>query len=776
MPTKPSTPQEELQRTILNTSIDGFMIVDKERNIIHANDAYCNMLGYTHEEFLKMKLDDIEASDTPEDIKRRIGKMLEDGSARFETKHRRKDGNIVDVEVSVNLLRGDNLLFAFIRDMTEHKRIEDELRLKNEDNSKLIRELQTHKLGLEHNIELRTEEVKRNYDLQNVISTILKLSYKNLDIKEFLDLALDILFSLTWFAARSVGCIFLYDEATGVLKMAARRNFPKELLEPCKEVQVGRCLCGLAVSRKELVYKDRIDSEHEIVYEGIPEHGHYCVPIIMKDRVLGVLNVDIDAGHKKDKIEEQLLLMFADTLASIIERKRADEKLEYMANYDALTGVPNRTLLFDRLAQSIHQSKRYKDRTAVMYIDLDDFKPINDKYGHDAGDVVLKKTASRLRRCVRETDTVSRLGGDEFAVVSRGFNLLDDLIDLCSRITDEIGKPIDYRGKTFSVNASLGVSLCPDDGSDAMLLLKKADTAMYNAKTSSNGKFMFYKDSMDKNLSERDKFEEDIRYAIANDQFVLHYQPQIDLTTNEVTGVEALIRWQHPIFGMIYPDRFIPLAEDTGLIIDIGKWVIKTACEQNILWHEEGLPLLNMAVNVACNQFQQYDFVDNVIHILSETQMDPTFLEIEITERISIQDIETTIDVLSKFSDAGIKVSLDDFGTGYSSLSYLKRLPFNKIKIDKSFIMDIQNNQDALIIVKTIIDMAHNLKKPVIAEGIETQQQLELLKSLNCDEVQGFLFSKPVSAEDFMKFAQCNVLHSDYQTTVIEQQFSLNYP
>lgn len=629
----------------------------------------------------------------------------------------------------------------------------EELKLKNEENSRLIMELQAERLGLEHNVEIRTQEIKKNYELQNTISTILKLSYKNLDIKDFLNLALEILFSLHWFAAKSVGCIFLYDETAGVLKMTARKNFPIQLLKPCNEVQIGRCLCGLAASTKELVYKDCVDNEHEITFENIPQHGHYCVPIIIRDKVLGVLNVDVDAGHRKDKIEEQLLLMFADTLAAILERKKADEKLEYMANYDALTGVPNRILMFDRLAQSINQSKRYNDKTAVMYLDLDDFKPINDKYGHDAGDVVLKKTANRLKRCVRDTDTVSRLGGDEFAILARGFHILNDLTELCKRLVDEIGKPIEHKGHIFSVKASMGISVCPDDGSDAMLLLKMADTAMYSAKTT-GGSFLFYKHTMDENLSERYKLEEDIRYAISTNQFVLYYQPQIDLKTDKVTGVEALIRWNHPTLGMIYPDKFIPIAEDTGLIIDIGKWVIKTACEQNIFWHKEGLPSLNIAVNIAANEFQQHDFVDNIIHILSQTQMDPTFLEIEITERISIQDIETTMDILYKLNKVGVKISLDDFGTGYSSLSYLNRLPFNKIKIDKSFVMEMQHNQDATVIVKTIVDMSHNLNKIVIAEGIETEEHLKLLKELDCDEGQGYLFSKPISAEDFVKFAK----------------------
>ncbi|MCI4624947.1 MAG: EAL domain-containing protein [Candidatus Magnetoovum sp. WYHC-5] len=602
-------------------------------------------------------------------------------------------------------------------------------------------------------LENNTEEIKKSYDLQNIISSILKLSFKEIDIKEFLDIALDNIFSLVWFTAGSVGCIFLYDEKTGTLRMTARKNFPKELLEPCKEVQVGKCLCGLAASRKELIYKDCIDKDHEITYENIPEHGHYCVPIMSKEKVLGVINV-VGAIHKKDEMDKRLLLMVADTIATVIERKRSDEKVEYMANYDELTGIPNRALLFDRLNQSIQHSKRFNDKTAVLYFDLDHFKGINDTYGHDAGDVVLKKVSKRLLRCIRDIDTVSRLGGDEFVVVTRGFKTTDELNELCVRIIKEIARPIEYKGKAFSINTSIGISVYPNDGDNGQLLLKKADTAMYNAKASDGSVFLFYNDSMDKHIKERDKLEEDIRYALESNQFVLHYQPQIDLKTNKVIGAEALIRWQHPIFGMIYPDKFISIAEETGIIVEIGNWVIKTACTQSMLWKKEGVALLTMAVNVASNQFQRYDFVDNVSQILLETKTDPRLLELEITERISIKDIETTIDVLHRFNSIGIKVSIDDFGTGYSSLSYLKRLPFNKIKIDRSFIMDIQHSQDALTIVKTIIDMSHNLKMPVIAEGIETTEQLELLKALNCDEAQGYLFSKPVTSDDFIKFVK----------------------
>ncbi len=569
---------------------------------------------------------------------------------------------------------------------------------------------------------------------------------------------LDVLFSFPSFAIKPIGCIFLYDDTTSILKMVAIKNFPTALLEPCKEIQTGKCLCGLAVLKKRLIYKDRFDSEHVICYEGMPDHGHYCAPVIMEDRVVGVINVYVDVGHKKSKTEEQLLLMLADTLAAIIERRMTDEKLEYMANYDALTGIPNRTLLFDRLTQSISQSKRYKDKTAVLYIDLDKFKAINDKHGHDAGDVVLKKATDRLKRSVRDVDTIARLGGDEFAIVVRGFNKLDELTELCNRIIDEIDRPMEYKGKTLLVNASIGISVYPRDGSDSMLLLKKADTAMYNAKTSLGSNFLFYEDNMGENLRERDSLEEDINYAIANNQFVLYYQPMIDLRTGKTTAVEALIRWNHPVFGMIYPDRFISLAEEAGLGIDIDRWAIRTAIEQNTLWHEKDVPLLNIAVNVTCNNFQRNDFVDTVIHLLLERQMDPAFLEIEITECIVNQNIEQTTKVLTQLSNAGIKVSLDEFGAGYSSLIYLKRLPFNKIKLDKSFITDVTHNQDALVIVKTIIDMAHNLKKPVVAEGVEMQEQLELLKSLDCDEAQGYLFSKPLGAEDFVVFEREGIL------------------
>ncbi len=610
---------------------------------------------------------------------------------------------------------------------------------------------------MEEELKLKSEDIARNYDMQNVVNRILKLSYKNLTIKEFLDLVLDVLFSFPCFAIKPVGCIFLCDDTASVLKMVAIKNFPTALLEPCKEIQTGRCICGLAASKRKLIYKDRIDSEHGIVYENMPEHGHYCVPIITQDRVLGFINVYVEAGHKQNKIEEQLLLMLADTLAAIIERKMTDEKLEYMANYDTLTGVPNRTLLYDRLTQSINQSKRYKDKTAVLYIDLDKFKAINDKHGHDAGDVVLKKASARFKRSVRDVDTVARLGGDEFAVVVRGFNKPDELTELCSRIIDEIDRPMEYKGKTLLVNASIGISVYPKDGSDGMLLLKKADTAMYNAKTSSGSNFLFYDDSMDGNLRERDKLEEDILYAITNNQFVLYYQPIIDLGTNKITSAEALIRWNHLIFGLIYPDRFISLAEEAGLGVEIDRWVIKTAIEQNILWHKQGLPLLNIAVNVTCNLLQQDDFADYVIRTLSDVQMDPKFFEVEITECLANQNIEQTTTVLTRLSKVGVKVSLDDFGAGYSSLIYLKRLPFNKIKLDKSFIMNITHDQDTLIIVKTIVDMAHNLRKTIIAKGIETQEQLELLTSIGCDEAQGYLFGKPLSAGDFMAFERDKV-------------------
>ncbi len=607
---------------------------------------------------------------------------------------------------------------------------------------------------LESKVVERTEQIKRSFEVQHVISSVLKLSFKNLELREYLELALDLLFSVPWLSAKSIGCIFLFDPHTNTLKMTVRRNFPQQLLQPCKEVPLGKCLCGLAASSGEMVFADKIDERHEILYEGIPPHGHYCIPIKTKEKLLGLLNIDLNEGHERNHVEEQFLQTFADTLATIIERSRTHEKLEFMANYDPLTALPNRSLLFDRLNQAIKESQRYGDKITIMYIDLDRFKCVNDTYGHEVGDMLLKTTASRLLECVRDTDTVSRVGGDEFVLVVTRMKDSENSKKIAKKIIDSLSKPLIINDHSCSIIVSIGMSFFPEDGHDMQMLIKKADTAMYHAKTSGGHNVIAYNNSMDKELRESSKLEQDIRHALANDEFVLHYQPQINLRTGLITGAEALIRWNHPIFGMIYPDKFISIAESLGLIVQIGDWVLQQGCLQSKMWQQNYSHTLVLAVNISYNQFQQYNFSERVSQILFETELDPQLLELELTESVSMHNMESTIYILKELNSIGVKLAIDDFGTGYSSLSYLKHLPFHKLKIDKSFINDINHNNDDHVIAKTIIDMAHNLGLKVIAEGVETKEQLEILKKLDCDEVQGYLISKPVREEDFLSLLQ----------------------
>ncbi|MCI4627026.1 MAG: GGDEF domain-containing protein [Candidatus Magnetoovum sp. WYHC-5] len=588
-------------------------------------------------------------------------------------------------------------------------------------------------------------EIERNHAFQNVISSVLKLSFKNLLLKEYLELALDLLLSLPWLSVNSVGCIFLYDKESHKLVLTVRRNFPKQLLNPCKEVQIGECLCGLAASTRELVYANSIDERHSITYDDMPPHGHYCIPIKSKDKLLGVINLDLKHGHKRSPYEEHFLLTFADTLASIIEHKQTSEQLDFYAHYDVLTGLPNRTLLYDRLEQSLKHSRIDNTKTVVMLIDLDHFKYINDILGHDVGDIMLKIIANNLSQALRDTDTVSRSGGDEFIIITR-VDEVEAIEKIAKKLIETICKPIKIKDQQCSVIASIGISLFPVDGEDVHTLLKKADIAMYNAKLGGGKCYLFYASSMDKEFKERNKLENDIRNAIENDELILYYQPQIELSTGNVIGMEALIRWQHPVFGLIPPNKFIPIAETTGIITLIGEWVLDSACRQNKMWQDKGFLSLTVAVNVSSNQFQQYNFVEECLRILSETGLEPKYLELEVTESVSMKNVDTTISILKELNNVGVKISIDDFGTGYSSLSYLKHLPFSKLKIDRAFIRDVTFNNDDLAITKTIIDMGHNLNLKVIAEGVETQEQLELLKKLKCDEVQGFYFSKPVPA------------------------------
>lgn len=439
-------------------------------------------------------------------------------------------------------------------------------------------------------------------------------------------------------------------------------------------------------------------------------------------------------------------IYFSGIIRDITERKRTEEKIHQMAYFDRLTGLPNRSLFQDRLSIALEQAQREGHELAVMFIDLDRFKFVNDTLGHTMGDYLLQEVAGRLQSCLLKGDTVSRQGGDEFCVFLP--RITQELIaETAQKMIGVVGNSYQLAGHEVYITPSIGISLSPYDGSDVETLMKNADVAMYRAKELGRNNYQFYTTDMNETVNQRLELEKELRRAIEQEEFELHYQPQVQIETGELIGFEALIRWNHGKKGYVQPDHFIPLAEETGLIIPITEWVLRTACRQNKLWQEKGFPCVPVAVNLSAFHLQVPNFIPTVSKILKESQLDPCYLELEITERGAMENAVENIEKLKALKAMGIRISIDDFGTGYSSLSYLKRFPIDTLKIDRSFISDLESTETAMI-VKTIIALAQSLKLKVIAEGVETSGQLDFLKHHLCDEAQGYLFSKPMAVED----------------------------
>ncbi len=428
----------------------------------------------------------------------------------------------------------------------------------------------------------------------------------------------------------------------------------------------------------------------------------------------------------------------------ITDRKKTEKTIHYMAYYDVLTGLPNRNMFREHLNDVLNKANH--QRLAVIFLDLDRFKIINDTKGHTIGDLLLEKVANRLKETVRNDGLVSRQSGDEFIILLENCEK-NKAAKVSERILTAFSKPLKLDGEEFFVTTSIGISMYPDDGEDQETLIKHADTAMYLAKERGKNNFQFYTSSLDGLASRKMELENGLRKALEQNQFILYYQPQVELATGKMAGVEALIRWQHPERGMVAPNEFIPLAEETGLIVTIGKWVLRKACEQNKAWQNEGLEPIPVAVNISVRQIQDDGFVDDVKQILKEVELDPQYLELEITESI-MQNFEKSIIILNQLKQLGLKLSIDDFGQGYSSLSYLKHLPLDNIKIDKLFVDDIMDPSNQGSIAKAIIDMGHDLKFTVIAEGIEQAEQVKFLLQNSCKIGQGYYFSEPLPPED----------------------------
>jgi diguanylate cyclase (GGDEF)-like protein/PAS domain S-box-containing protein len=436
------------------------------------------------------------------------------------------------------------------------------------------------------------------------------------------------------------------------------------------------------------------------------------------------------------------------TVEDITERRLYQVRIEHQANYDTLTGLANRSLLQDRLQQALLTAANSGRRIAVAFVDLDRFKFINDSLGHHVGDELLKAVAARLKACVRDCDTVARLGGDEFVLLINGHTGAEYVRQLMDRMLTSVAQPWLIEQGEFLVSCSIGVALHPDDGAEALTLLKHADSAMYRAKDSGRNNFQFFTRELNALMTEQLELETHLRRALERNQFVLRYQPRVNLVTGQIVGAEALLRWRIPQRGTIPPLRFITLAEETGLIVPIGKWVLQTACAQNKAWQDAGYPPIVVSVNVSARQFRHESLVQTVAEALRSSGLEPRYLELELTESMVMHDAPQLVAMLDELKELGVKIAVDDFGTGYSSLSYLKRFPVDRLKVDRSFVEHMTTEADDATIVRAIISLGHNLGLKVVAEGVETAQQARALRAYQCDEAQGFLFARAVSARD----------------------------
>ena len=435
----------------------------------------------------------------------------------------------------------------------------------------------------------------------------------------------------------------------------------------------------------------------------------------------------------------------------------AKDQLDYLAHHDVLTDLPNRILLNDHLRQTIELARRQGKQLAVMYMDLDQFKYINDSLGHAVGDQLLQLVAQRLASCVRQSDILSRQGGDEFVLMLPFIQSTQDAVLAAQKILTMFALPHSTGQHDLHVSMSIGISIYPDDGQDAETLLQNADTAMYCAKESGRNNYKFFEQGMNVRAVQRQSTEVSLRRALEQQEFVLHYQPKINLYSGMVVGVEALIRWQHPERGLLLPAQFIPIAEDCGLILPIGRWVLRTACNQAQVWRQAGLPAIIVAVNTSALEFRAKDFIENIRSILEDTGYESRYLELELTENILMQDAVSADSALHVLADLGVKLAIDDFGTGYSNLSYLRQFPIDTLKIDQSFVSQMTRNPDDAALVTAVINMAKSLKLHVIAEGVETPEQYAFLVAQQCDEGQGYYFGQPVVAEALATLLQTGV-------------------
>jgi diguanylate cyclase (GGDEF)-like protein len=564
-----------------------------------------------------------------------------------------------------------------------------------------------------------------------------------------------------------IGAVLLPNETGNRLRHGAAPTLPEAYVKAIDGLPVGPNFGsnGTAAYRREaVIVADIMTNPLWTNYKDLAAaHGLrscWSTPILShQGAVLGTFAMYGKEVREPNDAEVRLVDVATRVAGIAIERKLAEDCIHFMANHDALTGLPNRALLNDRLSQALLCAQRCDRWVTLLFVDLDNFKFINDSLGHNAGDELLKTIAKRMVDCVRASDTVVRLGGDEFVIVFFDQPKNADVISaIVQKIQSAIAEPVRLEGHDLRVTSSLGVATYPNDGKDAETLLANADAAMYRAKEIGRDNFQFYTPELNTKVHSKFLLQEELRNAIARSEFVLHYQPQVDLRTGRVFAVEALVRWKHPTQGLLSPKKFIPLAEETGLIVPIGDWVLHEACRQNKAWQDSGLPPLVVSVNVSARQLKEKNLVDRVASALKESGLEAEqHLELELTESLIMQDIKLAVVTMKELRGLGVQLSIDDFGTGYSSLSALKNFPVARLKIDKSFIDGIPADENDKAVTSAMIALGQKLNLRVIAEGVETDAQVAFLRECNCDEMQGYHFSKPVPPQSIERLLRVAV-------------------
>ena len=701
-----------MYKDIFEKSTDGMLIIKNDK-FVDCNDTIVKMLRYeTKDEFLNTHPSELSPEMQPDGrssfdkVEENTRVVLEKGHRKFEWVHLRADGEPFWVEVVLtNLSEGDDVTFLVIwREIGEKKRLEEK-------EHEYKRELEEKSTLLSNQYRL----------IHNIIDTVpVRIFWKNKEGKYL-----------------GANKLFVHD---------CKLRSESEL--------IGKSDYELPWSKEEA--QSYIDDDRKIMESGrakinfensrTNDKGETIVVLTSKlplknieGKTIGVLGAYTDISYLRE-VEDAL--------------KNQNDILEYQAYHDELTKLPNRALFDDRLQHALEEAYRNDKKLALLFVDLDHFKEINDSLGHMVGDDVLKIIAERLLAIVRKNDTVARFGGDEFALILEDLKQEEEASYIAQKILKEFSEPIKIKGLDLYVLSSIGISIYPDDADTASNLLKYADSAMYRAKKEGRNNFQYYSSEMTESSLKRVIMDGSLREALKNDELVVYYQPQYDGSNDELIGMEALVRWEHRTKGLVSPVNFIPLAESTGLIVEIDHYVMKTAMQQISQWYKEGLTPGRLSINLAENHLRQKNFIDRIDTMMKTTGCKAQWLEFEITESQVMHHPEEAIKLLQRISDRGISIAIDDFGTGYSSLSYLKRLPINKLKIDQSFVIDLPDNEDVVAIVQAIIALGKSLKLQIIAEGVENRYQKDFLLQNGCEYIQGYLYAKPMDSDRMYKLLQ----------------------